>query len=52
MNQSPFSSRVTFIAKFSAWLHFAQLIGLAGTVVGMMKSFDHLETGGPETRRN
>lgn len=35
-----------FIAKLGAWLQLAQLIGLGGTVIGMMKAFRVLGTSG------
>ncbi len=45
MNEPP-SNSGAFIAKLGAWLQFAQLIGLAGTVIGMMKSFQALGSAG------
>ncbi|MCB1279468.1 MotA/TolQ/ExbB proton channel family protein [Prosthecobacter sp.] len=40
------SQRGSFIAKLGAWLQLAQLIGMGGTVVGMMKAFGDLKTSG------
>ena len=40
------SPRGAFIAKLGAWLQLAQLIGLGGTVMGMMKAFGELKTSG------
>ena len=45
MNE-PTSNSGAFIAKLGAWLQLAQLIGLAGTVTGMMKAFRELGTTG------
>lgn len=45
MNETP-SNNGAFIAKLGAWLQFAQVIGLAGTVTGMMKAFRVLGTSG------
>lgn len=45
MNEPP-SNSGAFIAKLGAWLQLAQLIGLAGTVLGMMKAFSALKTTG------
>ncbi|OYW24871.1 MAG: hypothetical protein B7Z55_00940 [Planctomycetales bacterium 12-60-4] len=45
MNE-PSSNSGAFIAKLGAWLQLAQLIGLAGTVAGMMKAFRKLGTSG------
>jgi hypothetical protein len=38
--------RGSFIAKLGAWLQLAQVIGLAGTIVGMAKAFKTLEAKG------
>ncbi len=38
--------RGAFIAKLGVWLQLAQVIGLAGTVTGMMKAFQVLGTAG------
>lgn len=46
METSPSPPRGAFIAKLGAWLQLAQVIGLAGTVVGMMKAFGELKTSG------
>lgn len=45
MNEQP-SNNGAFIAKLGAWLQLAQVIGLAGTVAGMMKAFQVLGTAG------
>ncbi|MDP1592604.1 MAG: MotA/TolQ/ExbB proton channel family protein [Prosthecobacter sp.] len=45
MNEPP-SNNGAFIAKLGAWLQLAQVIGLAGTVTGMMKAFQVLGTSG------
>lgn len=45
MNEPP-SNNGAFIAKLGAWLQLAQVIGLAGTVAGMMKAFQVLGTAG------
>jgi hypothetical protein len=45
MNEHP-SNNGAFIAKLGAWLQLAQVIGLAGTVAGMMKAFQVLGTAG------
>jgi len=45
MNEPP-SNSGAFIAKLGAWLQLAQVIGLAGTVMGMMKAFSTLKTSG------
>ncbi len=45
MNEPP-SNSGAFIAKLGAWLQLAQVIGLAGTVTGMMKAFRELGTSG------
>ncbi len=45
MNEPP-SNNGAFIAKLGAWLQLAQVIGLAGTVAGMMKAFQVLGTSG------
>ncbi|MFN0077648.1 MAG: MotA/TolQ/ExbB proton channel family protein [Prosthecobacter sp.] len=45
MNERP-SNNGAFIAKLGAWLQLAQIIGLAGTVTGMMKAFKTLEASG------
>lgn len=45
--ETPLSSqRGAFIAKLGAWLQLAQLIGLGGTIMGMMKAFRVLGTSG------
>lgn len=46
METSPSPPRGAFIAKLGAWLQLAQVIGLAGTAVGMMKAFRVLGTAG------
>lgn len=46
MNESPPPQRGAFIAKLGALLQLAQLVGLAGTVAGMMKAFRVLGTAG------
>lgn len=45
MNEPP-SNNGAFIAKLGAWLQLAQVIGIGGTVVGMMKSFRVLGESG------
>ena len=45
MNEPP-SNNGAFIAKLGAWLQLAQVIGFAGTVIGMMKAFRVLGTAG------
>ncbi len=45
MNETP-SNNGAFIAKLGAWLQLAQVIGLAGTLAGMMKAFRVLGTSG------
>lgn len=45
MNEYP-SQSGAFIAKLGAWLQLAQIIGLAGTVLGMIKAFSSLKTTG------
>lgn len=45
MNEPP-SNSGAFIAKLGAWLQLAQFIGLAGTVIGMMKAFRAIGTSG------
>ncbi len=45
MNEPP-SNNGAFIAKLGAWLQLAQVIGIGGTVVGMMKSFKVLGESG------
>ena len=46
MNEPSSSNSGAFIAKLGAWLQLAQVIGLAGTVAGMMKAFSSLKTSG------
>lgn len=43
---APPSQSGAFIAKLGAWLQLAQLIGLGGTVIGMLHAFDTLKTSG------
>jgi hypothetical protein len=47
MNEPP-SNSGAFIAKLGSWLQLAQVIGIAGTVMGMMKAFDSLKTKGAD----
>lgn len=46
METPPSAQRGSFIAKLGAWLQLAQIIGLGGTVIGMMKAFRVLGTAG------
>lgn len=45
MNEPP-SNNGAFIAKLGAWLQLAQVIGIGGTVIGIMKSFKVLSESG------
>jgi hypothetical protein len=42
----PTSNSGAFIAKLGAWLQLGQIVGLAGTVAGMMHAFAELKTSG------
>lgn len=46
METSLAPQRGAFIAKLGAWLQLAQVVGMGGTIIGMMKSFRVLSDSG------